>query len=527
MKILANPSSTAGERRGAAMMISLLILLVLILIIGQISIGTATDKKVTINSVRSTGMEMAMESALLRVYDQLVQDAEADAEAGAGMPGMGGGAGGPQMSAGIGGLTGDAGGGDASGPVDSKQDEWARPERTSEINDVQLRILIQDEESKYNVLTMLTPNEDEATKAFDRVVRILDFCREGTLADFDEGEAESMAEAMLEFMRRRSDALLARPSLLTDDEEEQDIGLPLTLEDFRVLEPFRALELDPDRPKPPFKDYYDEDDNRVHSITSFLTVWSSIDTYENYLQAKQDAAAEELAALQEEEAADDEDDGEDGGGQQGGIQGGTDFNSISQSDSGDGLSMFGAEGGSIAGAAVNVNTAPRAVLEALFDERDCPREYWSDVVWYRNQEEEEEGEDDEDDVPILDEFGEEIIERQIFDSVSELGEVDGWDNLEPIVQAEIEGLARVDSNVFSIYLTARRKTGSGGGEFGWDAESIEEEERSGEGMMINVRCVVWRRSAGQEQGWQIVPLERWERIDYQPLEVRDYGDDEY
>ena len=39
-------------------------------------------------------------------------------------------------------------------PADSRRDEWARPQRT-EINDIPLRILIQDEHSKVNVYGML------------------------------------------------------------------------------------------------------------------------------------------------------------------------------------------------------------------------------------------------------------------------------------------------------------------------------------------------------------------------------------
>jgi hypothetical protein len=39
-----------------------------------------------------------------------------------------------------------------------------------------------------------------------------------------------------------------------------------------------------------------------------------------------------------------------------------------------------------------------------------------------------------------------------------------------------------------------------------------------------VRCVVWRRQGAD--GWEVVPLERWEVLDYMPYEVKDFPDDD-
>src|SRR5258706_266961 len=152
--------STSGgatrSRSGAALLLSLLILLVLVAIVMQIRIGTMTDARVARNDIGLTTMDLAIESALLQVDDQLLQDAK-----GSGAPapsaGAAAGAAGGDASSGAGG-----GAPAPSGPnpqaSDSPKDEWARPHRTT-LNDERLRILVQDEDSKINVLNMLNPDE--------------------------------------------------------------------------------------------------------------------------------------------------------------------------------------------------------------------------------------------------------------------------------------------------------------------------------------------------------------------------------
>ena len=125
-------------------MLSVLVLFVVITLSIQIGIGTMTDARVARNDLGLAAMDDAIESALLEVSVQLQDDAaggEEEAE-----PGMDMGLGGDDPTAAL-----EAGGGQGSEAVDSKEDEWARPQRT-EINGMELRIFIQDEDSKYNVL---------------------------------------------------------------------------------------------------------------------------------------------------------------------------------------------------------------------------------------------------------------------------------------------------------------------------------------------------------------------------------------
>jgi hypothetical protein len=454
-------------------MVSLLVLAVLMAIVAQIAISTGTDARVTRNVVTETHMELAVESALLQVADQLVQDAGASEEAG-------GGAGGALGAGGLGGLGGATGGGE-SGPVDSRQDDWAWPARTEEVNEVALRIFVQDEDSKLNLLTMLDPDEERAELAFERVVRVLDFCREGTRADIDESEAEQMALEMREFMTRRSVQDLPRATQLTFDEEQPDLGLPLNLRDFLVLP-----SLEPDH----FRDFRDTEGIAVPSIGSFVTVWSAVETLDDRL--------ERLRAANPEVTSPEEGAGSEAPG------------SVPQEPERNDR-----------GFVVNVNTAPRAVLEALFDDRDVERRFWFRVLEYRNEPDEDgEGEELE---PVPDEFGEERVVPRIFDSLDELAEVDGWIDLPQASRERVLEALTVESRVFSVFLVARRSTASSAGG-GYDRDATLEAEERGDQLVLAVRSTVWRRQG--DEGPEIVPLERWERLDYVPIEVLDFPDGE-
>jgi hypothetical protein len=181
------------------------------------------------------------------------------------------------------------------------------------------------------------------------------------------------------------------------------------------------------------------------------------------------------------------------------------------------------------GYAVNVNTAPVAVLKALFDDRDLHPRFWDLLVEYRNLEEEEAPASEattEEPEPTLDEFGEEIIERRIFDNLGELAEVEGFSELPAEVQSKLNQLLTVESRVFSIVVIARRSTAAEGdlSDAATSREELEASEHSGDSLLRVVRCVVWRHKQGEE--FEIVPLVRWELLDYVPYEVQDYPPEE-
>ncbi len=517
MKVLRSRTRAARvRRRGAALLLSLLILLVLVAIVIQINVGTSTDARIARNDVGLTAMDLAIESALLQEYDQLSSDSGSTAGAGgaAGAAGAGGAAG--AAAGGAAGAPAAAGaGGEGAQASDSRRDEWAQVQRT-EINEIKLRLFVQDEDSKINVLTLLNPDEKEAQAALDRVVRCLDLCREGTLADISQRAAEDMGRGMLEFMRQRSMAKLPRPKLLTDNEANPDIGLPLSLRDFAVLPAFdESL----------FRDYRDEDGHIVHSIGSFLTVWTSLSTRSSEQESASSSTGGAAGATPNPPT------------------GGGTSNPPSQTPPPSGTPPAGgAADGALAGGAggaggaaaqnqpspgwaVNVNTAPVAVLKSLFDDRDVHPRFWDKVVEYRNLEEEEADEADaeEEETPTFDEFGEEVIERRIFDSLAELTEVDGFNDLGNETQTKVRERLTTQSNVFSIFVVARRTTSAEGDQVFAEPESRRLAEEQGDALVRVIRAVVWRRSVDDDV--EIVPIVRWEWLDYVPYEVQDYPDE--
>ena len=476
-------------------MLSFLVLLVLILILAQIKSSTDTAGRVGRNEETLVAMDSAIESAFLQVFEDLRSDAESDSAAAAG-----------------GGESGPLPAGEESGPSDSKEDEWSKPQRT-ELNEIQLRILIQDEDSKFNLLSVLTADEDEADKALDRLSRVIEWSRKGTKAEIDGGTARRMATTMADYMRRRSDQILPRPELLSDREEDEDVGLPLSLREFVALDPeLFASDF--------FRDFIDTNEQIVHSLGAFLTVWSSVTTLDEANEQAQQGSGDTDGGTNPTDP-DDPDDPNNPNDPNNPDDPNDGTNPDDPGDTQEDEQQNTAGGGqeeAPPGWAINVNTAPGAVLHALMDERDLPYRFWDDVILYRN-EKDEDVEENED--PPLDEYGREILVHQYFHSVGDLARVDGWEGLEPIMQGELQALLKVQSQVFSITITARRPTGNEEIDAFSRQEDIEREEANWQGLVRTVRVVVWRRSLGEGE-IEIVPLVRWEVADDVPFEVLDF-----
>ena len=536
-----------GSRSGAALLLSLLMLIVLVAIVIQINVGTSTDARVARNDVGLTGMDLAVESALLQVDDQLLQDAEntegASPAGGAGAPGAPAQAPAPAASS----PAAAAGAPGANAPCDSRKDEWARPQRTT-LNEIRLRVSVQDEDSKINVLNMLNPDEKEAQAAFDRVVKVLDLCREGTQADIDAHTAEQMARAMLEYMKQRKDAKVPRPALLSDDTNNPDQGLPLSLKEFACLPPFDESH---------FRDFRDGDGKIVHGIGSFLTVWSSVATSADAarLQGSAPAVAGGAGAPgssgsgsgsgSSSSSGSGGSPGQSGSGSPGnpssgnsaGSGGGTGAAGSAPGGGGPGPGGASGAGGGGAGGqggasssggyAVNVNTAPVAVLKSLFDDHDLHPRFFDAVVEYRNLEEEKskDAPPDQETAPEVDEFGREVKDCKIFDTLAKLSEVRGYSDLPTDVQSRLNQLLTVQSNVFSIFIVARRSTSAEGdnSDMAGSPAEIRAREEAGDTLIRVVRSVVWRHKVDDE--WVVTPIVRWELLDYVPFEVEDYPDE--
>jgi hypothetical protein len=559
MKLLRHARSDRGPRRGAALILSLLLLFVLVAITLQIGVTTGTDARVARNDLTMTSMDLAIESAMLQVQETLKTDGESSTGTEAQQPDAGAAQGAQQ-----GAPNPAAGGGSAaegeSGASDSRKDEWATPQRT-EINEISLRILVVDEDSKYNVLNLANPDEKESEAAQGRIARILDLCREGTEADIDTAVAEQMARAMREFIVERDQVQLPRPALLADDPQREELALPRSMLDFAALDPFEPMH---------FRDFRDINGEPVHSIASFLTVWTSVSTAGEALGVPSSGAPQPgsggVGAGQggTQSGAGGQGSTEQGGTGQGGATQGSSGQGASgqgssgqaggqagsgQSGSGQGAggqgSPTGGQGGagqagtaantngtSNGGYGINVNTAPPAVLKSIFDDREVDPRFLDEIIEYRNLEEEEEEpggastEEEAEEAVRYDEWGNEVVDKRAFEQLLELQQVPGYDQLDRAAQDALSRLLSVQSNVFSVYVIARRSTSIDGDlDVGLDpAESRRLEEQGGDSLVRVVRCVLWRRET--EEGMQLVPLVRWEVLDYLPIEVLDYPDED-
>jgi hypothetical protein len=118
------------------------------------------------------------------------------------------------------------------------------------------------------------------------------------------------------------------------------------------------------------------------------------------------------------------------------------------------------------------------------------------------------------------------VVKKYFRSIEDLAQIDGWSEIAPLDQSRLRSMLDVQSHVFSIYVTARRPTGvDGEPSLHADRRTIEREEEEGKGLVRTVRSVVWRRVL-EDGSVQIVPLVRWEVLDYVPLEVQDFPDED-
>jgi len=520
----------SAARRGVALLMAFLVLMVVLAICAQLRMSTASNQRTANNDMGLTRMDLAIESALQEAAEQLRTDADA---AGSG----GGDAGGTPDPAAAGGAAGAAaaagGAGGEQQPVDSHEDVWGKPQRT-EINRVELRVMFQDEDSKLNVLGMLAPDENESEKAYQRVVRILDSCRQGTTEDIDSSDAERMAAAMRDHLRRRALSVSPRTKLLSDDEENPDVGLPLTLKEFGTIEPFEPQH---------FRDYRDDHGEIVHSIGSFLTVHTALRTGDALVTPIGGAAAGGTTPAGAGGAnapatgnaggnpassnSNNGKNGSSGGNSSGNPQGGS--GGSAQGGAGT-QGQAGAGGGaaSAPGIAVNVNTSPPCVLKALMEDRDIGGRFWDSVIEYRNLEEKQDEEQAEEDAePTYDEYGREVIQRQVFDTIQELEQVPGAERLPGDPKAEVLRLLTTQSQVFSIFVTARIVTGRDTGRVDFESGPPppgEREDELGNALTRTVRAVVWRVTS--DDGTIIVPIVRWEVLDYLPFEVLDYPDDD-
>ncbi|MEO6708709.1 MAG: hypothetical protein ABI054_12785, partial [Planctomycetota bacterium] len=291
-----------------------------------------------------------------------------------------------------------------------------------------------------------------------------------------------------------------------------------------------------------FREYRDDRGKWVHSIGAFLTVYTALRTGDSMLAP---TTAGPLPAGGAAPAANPSsgapannggtNPGQSGANGANGASGGNNGAAGGDQGAGNAGGAAGAgqagggnsSGATAAGIAVNINTAPPCVLKALVDDREVPARWLDSVIEYRNLEEKKE--DDaaaEEADPVYDEYGQVVIQRQVFDNLAELEQVAGVERLSGDGKAELLRLLTTQSQVFSIFVTARIVSPNDQSRFETQGPPRpgEREDELGNALTVTVRAVVWRVTS--DDGTTIVPIVRWEVLDYMPMDVLDYPDED-
>ncbi|MCH2101720.1 MAG: type II secretion system protein GspK [Planctomycetes bacterium] len=517
---------------GVILLLTLFVILITYALVAQLTIGTSVSYRVAENSadrIRMTraATDVSAEELLRMLADDMPGGAEDEAVAGADglVSGLGG-----QGDPGEGGEEEDDG-----SNSDSRNDDWWRPTRFP-IGEMEVHGFVQDENSKFNILSVFHPDQEVREQNRERFVRILDFLREDFEDDLDTRESERILEEFIEWCegdlrdleyplpQRHSTLLLAqlaseaelasRPGNDTEsgggDAEQatgltQELYLPYSLEEMLLLESVTE------------EVFYDEvrtRDRIAPGIETVFTIYTTINfdpPSADELNEVGDGSANDLSDVGA--GADVQDSGED------------------ESETDEGSSLTAPVGGlddileapAAIGELINVNTAHPSVIKGMLRTDQFPSFFVEQILRYRNEVDEEtlaeqEGEDRDFNLVELQRaiFREdEKVPTRYFRNLEDLTNIEGWeDRLEAEQREAFEALIGVQSDIFSVYLWCRLP------DEGWEQENHYEEPP---GPVLRLKAVVWRRQG--EDGAKFVFIEPWHEVSRTRWRIPDFQDE--
>lgn len=450
------PSGARSDERGIALVLALIFSILLYILVAELVVAGRMVRATGENDAMLARMRTQMLYQLHDAEDQLLQDlaGQAAGEEGGGAGGLPSALAGAGAGAGAGGAPGGAGGEagaggegeeDPAAQCDSSRDGWFEPVGHPD-NDLTTYVWVEDENRKLNLLALWSPDEKFAEFSRDRLVRLLDGLREDTEFDIATSDAQRIAQEILEWGKRAGTEAMPRPQLKSDDEKRRDIAAPMHLDELMLL-PTVTEEL-----------FFDKVlDGKVYlGLESVLTLWTSlrVDPGNPEKIARLRAAAESRGETPKAPAAETPGGGNAAGGGQ-------------QPQSG---SNTPAPGGQEApppqpdglGILINVNTASRQVLRALFPPEKIPDRLIDAIIKFRNEVDEEatqaEAESQEGGTELSD-FGDLRLgsqqKRKFFATIADLEKVEEFAKLpDPELKAEFQAALTTKSEVFSIHLTS-------------------------------------------------------------------------
>jgi hypothetical protein len=435
------------SQRGVALVLTLIFAILLYVLIAELVVSGRMVRLTGENDALLARMRNHMDYTLFEVQEQLLEDmagaaASEESASGAGaMPtgglptgGGGAGAGGEEEQT------------DPAAAVDSSRDAWFQPTAHAD-NDLTTYVWVEDENRKFNVFALFSPEEEFAKQSRERLVRLIDVLREDTEFDVSASDAERIVRELEEWSRRSGTDAVPRPPLKSEEEKDRDLVLPLHLDDLLML-PSVTEEL-----------FYDKvlDGRVILGLESVLTVWTSLAADpgdpRKMEQQRLNAQASGTGQGAGQTGAQNQAPGQAGTSGQQGRTSGTGTNNASTQNQpppqpeGEGIR-------------INLNTAPGPVLRCLFDPGKVPDSVIEAILRYRNEVDEEAmAKQSEETGETSYDYGElqlgDDVQRRFFTAVSDLEKVPEFANLpDPELKAEFQRLCTTKSDVFSVHMAA-------------------------------------------------------------------------
>lgn len=432
---------TAGRERGVALILALIFSILLYVLVAQLVVSGKMVRLTGENDALMARMSNQIDYTLTRVEESLLEDL-----AGANAGGEGEGGAGALGSA-LGGATGGAGGAggegeaqaDPSTTCDSSRDSWYQPQAFAD-GDLTTYVWVEDENRKFNILSLWSPDADFARASRDRLIRLLDNLRQDTDWDLSSTDAERIVRELEEWVHRSPTEAIPRPPLKSDTDKQRDLTLPLELDELLML-PSVTEDLFYDKPF---------DGRVILGLESVLTIWTSLGLDPGdpdkvaRQQARANAANPNAGSGNGSSSA--KGNAPAGAGNQPNAGNPNDPNAPAPQPEGEGIR-------------ININTATRPVLRALFPIEKIPDLVLDAIIRYRNEEEEP---DPDAPVPDTSDFGDLQLGEQkkykFFATVSDLEQIPEFASLpDPELKADFQKLLTTKSDVFTIHLAALQK----------------------------------------------------------------------
>ena len=405
------------------------------------------------NDALMARMRSHMRYTLFQVEEMLRDDKPSSGGGGAG--GAAGGLGGLGAAAGASGANAAGGAAgqqeeDPAATADGSQDAWFEPQGFSD-SDITTYVWVEDENRKFNILSLVSPDEEFARESKARFVRLIDYLREDSPMDLNTGDGEHLAGQIIEWMHGRGRSQqMPRPPLKSDS-DQSDTSLILHLDELRLLEGVTD-EL-----------FYDQVlDNKLmlglESVLTVSTAWVT-DPGDPDKIARGGAGAGAGAAANKGSPASSpgQSPGQGTGQGQGQRPSG---NGQAPSSSGSKATPSGQAGGNSGapanaadeepigeGIRININTASRPVLRCLLGDNEFPPAVIEAILRYRNEDvPPKEGQGPEAQASALVDEGDKV-KHKMFADVQELDQIPEFLNLGNPQTKQVLG----DTTITNIY----------------------------------------------------------------------------